>query len=577
MRGAALHQASLSAPLQEQVANRAAAWDAASGTRRLWQKDATLWTGADEGRWLAWLHAADATLADLPALLEFREQIAALGLTHALLLGMGGSSLCPEVLARTFGSRRGHPDLLVLDSTDPLQVRWFEARLDFARTLFVVASKSGTTLEPEILRAHFHSRARRLLGDERAGACFVAITDPGSQLERVAARDGYRRLFHGVPEIGGRFSALSSFGMVPAAILGLDLERLLERARAMAAACGPEVPARENPGVALGITLGALALRGIDKLTLIGAAGLDALGAWLEQLVAESTGKHGKAIIPVDREPLAAPEWYGDDRVFVQIRLAGAPDGEQDAAVARLEQAGRPVLRIDVPDKAALAAEFFRWEIATAVAGAVLGIHPFDQPDVEAAKTAARKVTAEFERSGALPAEAPFHEEGGLRLFADPQNAAAIRQAAPQPSLAGFLGAHLRRARPGDYVALLAFVPMTGEHERRLQDARRAIRDALRVATCLGFGPRFLHSTGQAYKGGPATGVFVQVTCDDAEDVDVPGQRLTFGVVKAAQARGDLQVLAERGRRALRVHIAGDVACGLDALARAVQAALARS
>jgi len=335
------------------------------------------------------------------------------------------------------------------------------------------------------------------------------------------------------------------------------------------------VPAAENPGLALGTTLGVLATQGIDKLTLVASPGVHDLGAWLEQLVAESTGKQGQGIIPVDRERVAGPEVYGADRVFVYLRLDDGPDPAQDAAVDALEKAGRPVVRIRIATRYDLAEEFLRWEVATAIAGSVLRINPFDQPDVEASKIATRALTDEYEKTGRLPAESPFFEGEGVKLFADAANAEALKKAAgAAPSLAGYLKAHLGRLQPGDYFALLAYVAMTAEHEGPLQSARHRVRDAKRVATCLGFGPRFLHSTGQAYKGGPDTGVFLQITCDDASDVPVPGQKYTFGAVKAAQARGDFQVLSDRRRRALRVHLGPDVAAALRALDAAVQKAL---
>jgi transaldolase / glucose-6-phosphate isomerase len=452
-------------------------------------------------------------------------------------------------------------------------VRAFEARVDLGNTLFVVASKSGSTLEPSIFKAYFFERARSLFA--APGSRFIAITDPGSHLEAEAARDGFRGVYHGVPSIGGRFSALSNFGMVPAALLGLDVAALLRTASVMAHACGPEIPAAENPGVALGVALGTLARLGRDKVTLVASPGIADLGAWLEQLLAESTGKQGKALIPVDRERLASAATYGADRCFVYLRLATAPDAAQDAAMDVLEAAGQPVVRIAVPALEALAAEFFRWEIATAAAGAVLGIHPFDQPDVEASKIETRALTAAYERSGSLPQETPFAVAGGLWLFADEANASALQAAAgSQATLAGFLGAHLRRLEPGDYFALLAYVHMQPAHETLLQAMRHRVRDRFRIATCLGFGPRFLHSTGQAYKGGPNTGVFLQITAEDAQDLPVPGQRYTFGVVKAAQARGDLQVLCARRRRVLRVHLGADVAAGLQALDAALALAL---
>jgi transaldolase/glucose-6-phosphate isomerase len=545
-------------------------WTEGSKVRRLWARDASLWTGGDEASWLGWLGIVDEQPARVDELRRIAGDVRRDGFTHVLLLGMGGSSLCPEVLARTFGPRPGWPELAVLDSTDPSQVRAFEARVDLGRTLFVVSSKSGTTLEPNIFKQYFLARAREALGADKAGDRFIAITDPGSKLEQAARADRFRQVFFGRPSIGGRYSALSDFGLVPAALMGLDVERLLGHARAMARACAAPGPAEENPGAVLGVLLGVLAARGRDKVTLLASPGLRDLGAWLEQLLAESTGKAGTGLIPVDREPPGAPRVYGRDRLFVHLRLQSAPDASQDQAVARLENDGHPVVRLAVPDLHHLGAEFFRWEFATAVAGAELGINPFDQPDVEASKVATRRLTDEFERTGRLPAERPIAEGGGIRLFADARNAGELAGAGRTP--AGLLQAHLGRLRPGDYLALLAYVEMTAGHEASLQAIRTRIRDRYRVATCLGFGPRFLHSTGQAYKGGPNTGVFLQITCDDAADLAVPGQRYTFGIVKAAQARGDFEVLAERGRRALRVHLGPDVGAGLAELERALAA-----
>jgi transaldolase/glucose-6-phosphate isomerase len=378
-----------------------------------------------------------------------------------------------------------------------------------------------------------------------------------------------------VRSIGGRYSALSNFGMVPAAVMGLEVERLLDEAERMLHACAPGVPAAENPGLVLGTILGIAATKGIDKLTIAASPGIHDLGAWLEQLIAESTGKEGKGIIPVDRERLASASAYGDDRIFAYLRLDEAPDPAQDAAVQALEQAGKPVVRIHVSTKYDLGEEFIRWEIATAIAGSIIHINPFNQPDVEASKLATRALTEEYEKTGQLPSEAPFFEGEGVKLFADPANAEVLRKAAGGGPLRAYLQAHLSRLRDGDYFALLAYVAMNEANESALQTSRHRIRDAKRVATCLGFGPRFLHSTGQAYKGGPNTGVFLQVTCDDARDVPVPGQKYTFGIVKAAQARGDFQVLAERGRRALRIHLGPDVPAGLRTLDAAIEKALA--
>jgi transaldolase/glucose-6-phosphate isomerase len=566
---------SLPPVLAAEVEARLKDWDAQGGTRRLFAGDASLWTGSDEGAWLGWLGVVESQLDDLTPLLRVRDEAKAEGFTHALLLGMGGSSLCPEVWKETFGRVAGHPELFVLDSTDPAQIRALEGKVDLARTLFLVSSKSGTTLEPNIFKAHFFETAKRVGGDGKAGRRFVAVTDPGSHLQEEAEADGFRAVFPGVTSIGGRYSALSNFGLVPAAVMGLDVEHLLDEAERMLHACGPGVPAVENPGLVLGTILGVLGGKGIDKVTLVASPGVHDLGAWLEQLLAESTGKQGRGLIPVDRERLGPPDVYGDDRLFVYLRLESSPEPAQDAAVAALEKAGKPVVRIGVATTYDLAEEFLRWEIATAIAGSLLGINPFNQPDVEASKVATRQLTAEYEKTGRLPAEAPFFEGEGVRLFADPANVESLTKAAGGTlTLTALLRAHLDRLGNGDYFALLAYVPMSPAHEEALQALRHHVRDRRRAATCLGFGPRFLHSTGQAYKGGPNTGVFLQVTCDDAKDLPVPGQRYTFGIVKAAQARGDFQVLAERKRRALRVHLGPDVEAGLRTLGAAVERAV---
>jgi len=565
----------LPAALQGEVAQRIKDWDAQGGTRRLFAGDASLWTGSDEANWIGWIGIVEHQLDDLKPLLGIQAEARREGWTQALLLGMGGSSLCPEVWKETFGAVPGSPELFVLDSTDPAQVKACEQKLDLEKTLFIVSSKSGSTLEPNIFKAYFFDRVKQVLGADKAGSRFVAVTDPGSSLEKQAKADGFRHVFPGVKSIGGRYSALSNFGMVPAAVMGLDVERLLDEAERMLHACAPGVPAEENPGLVLGTVLGVAAARGFDKLTLVASPGIHDLGAWLEQLIAESTGKQGKGIIPVDRESIGPPGAYGDDRVFAYLRLEEAADAAQDAAVAALEKAGKPVVTIRVATKYDLGEEFVRWEVATAIAGAVLGINPFNQPDVEASKIATKTLTSEYEKTGKLPAEAPFFEGEGVKLFADAKNAEALKKAAgPAPSLGAYVKAHLDRLGKGDYFALLAYIQMSAAHEAALQVVRHRVRDKRRVATCLEFGPRFLHSTGQGYKGGPNSGVILQVTCDDAQDVPVPGQRYTFGVVKAAQARGDLQVLAEGARRALRVHLGPDIAVGLRTLGSAIEKAL---
>jgi transaldolase/glucose-6-phosphate isomerase len=406
------------------------------------------------------------------------------------------------------------------------------------------------------------------VGADKAGSRFIAITDPGSKFEQIAQADGFRHIFHGVPSIGGRYSALSDFGMVPAAVMGIDAPKFLDQADVMAISCSSCLPVDKNPGAQLGLILGLAAKSGRDKVTLIASPGISDFGAWLEQLLAESSGKEGKGIIPVDRERLGPPEVYGNDRVFAYIRLENGADPAQDAAAEALSKAGHPVIRIALSDTYNLGQEMFRWEFAIAVAGSVMGINAFNQPDVEASKIATKKLTTEYEKTGSLPAESPILSENGIQLFTDEKNAAALgAAAASDKTLAGYLRAHLGRIKAGDYFALLAYVEMNQAHETTLQDIRTSVRDKKRVATCLGFGPRFLHSTGQAYKGGPNSGVFLQVTCNDKADLAVPGQKYTFGVVKAAQARGDFQVLADRNRRALRVHLE-DLESGLATLAK---------
>jgi len=547
-------------------------WRANGKVRRLWQLDASLWTNDDESKWLGWLGITDEQIGHIDKLKSFAAEVKNGGFRDILLLGMGGSSLCPEVLSLTYPQVAAFPKLHILDSTDPAQIRATEAKIDLAKTLFIVSSKSGSTLEPNIYKQYFFDRVKQVLGADRAGTRFITITDPGSKMQLVAERDRFWQIFYGLPSIGGRYSALSNFGMTPAAAMGLDVEKFLDRTEEMVQACMSCVPVEENPGVLLGLILGTAATMGRDKLTIIASPEVFDLGAWLEQLIAESTGKVGKGIIPLDREELGPPDVYGNDRIFAYIRLSNAADAKQDAKVAALEKAGHPVVRIALPETYDLGQEFFRWEIATAVAGSVIGINAFNQPDVEASKIETRKLTSEYEMTGSLPPEQPLLDEGGFKLFTDEKNAAELAKAVgSDKSLKNYLRAHLSRLGAGDYLGLLAYVQMNDEHEAALQSLRHVVRDRKRVATCLGFGPRFLHSTGQAYKGGPNSGVFLQVTCDDAKDLQVPEQKYTFGVVKAAQARGDFAVLAERNRRALRVHLGSDVSAGLKNLSELVQ------
>jgi transaldolase/glucose-6-phosphate isomerase len=539
---------------------------------RIWAHDASVWSGKDEHAWLGWLTVATDQAVHADRFEHFVDSVRAAGFTDAVVLGMGGSSLCPDVLAATFPAQAGFPRLRVLDSTDPQQVKAIDDNVDLARTLFFVSSKSGTTLEPNIFAAYFFERMSQVAGTDQAGSHFIAITDPGSPLEDLARRQRYRSVFSGVPSIGGRYSALSDFGIVPAAASGIDVKALLASARAMAQACAPETPAGDNPGLVLGTVIGTCVNAGRNKLTFITSPGVARLGAWSEQLLAESTGKQGRGVIPVAGEPTGTPEVYGTDRLIAYIRLTSDADDDQDPKVRALEKAGQPVVRIELSDPHELGGEFFRWEFATAVAGSLIGIDPFDQPNVEEAKVLAREITDRYDETGMIAVQGPFFESEGLQLYADDANRAElIEMAGEDADVSGYLNAQLGRAGAGDYVALLAYIEMTPTHEVILSEIRGLIRDARRMATCVGFGPRFQHSTGQAYKGGPNTGVFLQITCDDTVELAVPGHRYSFGVVKEAQARSDLDVLAKRGRRVLRLHVGTDVGAGLERLRTAVE------
>jgi hypothetical protein len=446
-------------------------------------------------------------------------------------------------------------------------------KVDLAKALVIVASKSGSTLEPNILKQYFYAEMEKAVGAGKAGSHFIAITDPGSKMEQVARSDGFRHIFYGDPEIGGRYSALSNFGVIAATVAGLDpLKLLSEAAKSVAEAKNP-LP--DNPAIQLGLILGSAHNAKRDKITIFASPEIHDLGAWLEQLIAESTGKLGKGITPVDREEIGPPAVYGSDRIFAYIRLANNSAPGLDAKVAALQAAGHPVVRFDIQETYEIFGQFFTWEVATAVAGSVMGINPFNQPDVESAKVETRALTSEYEKTGKLPTRTPFASDGGIDLYATDAYATKLKDAASEHSLVGYLRAHFDQVHTGDYFATLAFIAMFPQHEEIIQKFRHKARDVKKVATCLGFGPRFLHSTGQDYKGGPNTGVFLQITADHAADLAIPDQKYSFGIVIAAQAAGDLAVLEARGRRALRVHLGKNVEAGLKTLAAAVDAALA--
>ncbi len=540
---------SLPEKLENAVQLKLDEWNNDNKIPKIWSKDAGVWTNDDEAKWLGWIDSVSTELEKVDEYKAFAED--AKDFESVALLGMGGSSLCPEVLAETFGKKQFH----ILDSTDPAQIKTLENKLNLEKTLFIVASKSGSTLEPNTFYQYFHKKVSEKVGEENAGKHFVAITDPGSKLEKVAKKNNFRKIFYGDPTIGGRFSALSPFGMAAGASMGLDVEEFLKNAQEMVEACKTTNPA-ENPGAVLGIILGVCNKNGRDKLTIFTSPEIYDVGAWLEQLIAESTGKLDKSIIPIDLEEIAKPEDYSDDRIFAYLKLKDTSDDSIDEKVALLRDSGFPVVEIVLEDKMNLGQEFFRWEFATAVAGAIMEINPFNQPDVESAKIEAKKLTEEYEETGELPKEEPFFEADGIKLFSSEKYAKQLDEyVGEEKTLAKYLEAHLAHIQENDYFALLAYIERNAENLKLTQEIREKVFDKKLAATALGFGPRFLHSTGQGYKGGANNGVFLQITSDDAEDFDVPQQDYTFGVVKAAQARGDFQVLLDRERRAMRVHL----------------------
>ncbi|RLA71220.1 MAG: bifunctional transaldolase/phosoglucose isomerase [Epsilonproteobacteria bacterium] len=569
--------ATLPDALSKSVESTLQDWTDNDKVERLWARDSWLWTGKDESKWLDWLSVPKDQMDHIGNLTRVLESSEGEFTQHLVLLGMGGSSLGPDMFKNTFGKIENHPELLILDSTDPEQIAQIEAQIDYKRTKFIVSSKSGGTLEPTIFKEYFFTKASEALGSDAAAANnFFVVTDPGSALHKLAEKEGFHRIFYGVPDIGGRYSALSNFGMVPGSAMGMNITNFLKLTILMVDACGADIAPKENPGVTLGAILGTACVNGRDKLTLIASPGIHSIGAWLEQLVAESTGKEGHGIIPVDGEALVDPEHYGDDRLFAYLRLATAPDAAQDAAVKKLKNAGHPVVQIDVPHIYNLGQELFRWEIATAVASSIIGINAFNQPDVEASKIVTKELTSAYEKAGSLPVETPMYEEDGIALYTDDKNIAQLRELAGEgASLADYIKAHLNRLTKGDYFAILGYINhLNPSYNASMQAIRTNVQDTFKVATCLGFGPRFLHSTGQAYKGGPNSGVFLQITCDDANDLQVPNHKYTFGIVKAAQARGDFAVLAERDRRALRVHLGKNTEAGLKQLEAIVASVL---
>ena len=532
--------------------------------RRIWRKDATAWKAEDEHQKiirnsLGWLSVPGKMAAVADELTAFAEQIRSAGFKHVIVCGMGGSSLCPEVLRQTFGPQQGYPELLVLDSTDPDVLADFGRRIDVERCLFVIASKSGTTTEPLVFYKYWYDEVRKRKSDP--GNSFVAITDPGTRMVEMATSDHFHHIFLNPPDIGGRYSALSYFGLVPAALMGLDVKLLLARADAMVKSCGADVPAKDNPGVVLGAVMGECAKAGRNKLTIVTDSKIAALGLWIEQLVAESTGKEGQGIVPVHGEPVGAPDVYGSDRLFISIAIeeADAPSPQQ---FDPLVKAGHPVVMRTLADAYDLASEFFLWEFATAVAGWCLGINPFDQPNVQESKDATRELLDYFKSHGELQEQEPLIGDDTLTIYGSERSAPGLVNS----SVAAALRAHLAAVRAGDYIALLVYVEETPEIEAALQAIRTRLRDSLHCATTTGYGPRFLHSTGQLHKGGPDAGVFIQITAHDHLDLAIPEEPYTFSVLKQAQASGDFRSLSAHGRRAIRVDLGTDALAGLQRL-----------
>ena len=542
--------------------------------RRIWDKDATLWKSEKAHQKiirnaLGWLTVAQWSSQRVDEMEAFAREVCDAGFTHVMLLGMGGSSLCPEVLRRTFGRRQGFPELLVLDTTDPDTIADFGSRADPDGTLFIVSSKSGTTIEPLSFYQYFHEAVRVVVSTEtfptNPGANFIAITDPGTLMERIATEANFRRVFLNPSDIGGRYSALSYFGMVPAALMGLDVREMLSRAVAAMDACSASATTKDNQGLRLGCVLGAMTRAGRDKLTLVTGAETSSLGLWIEQLIAESTGKEGRGIIPIAGESLGPPENYADDRVFVAVHT-GELDNETEIKLRALESAGHPVVHRVLSAPLDLAAEFFIWEFATAVAGALLEINPFDQPNVQESKDNTNRFLDEFKSKGSLPEQNLLAAGDGLKVYGAPPAVDSASPAVQVPPPDAVIRNHFARAKPGDYIALLAYIQETKAHDGLLQAIRTRLGSRFHVATTTGYGPRFLHSTGQLHKGGPDSGVFIQLTCDAKTDLAIPGEPYTFGVLRQAQALGDFSSLQSKGRRAIRIHLGRDVAAILENL-----------
>ncbi len=540
-------------------------------TAGFWQKQADLWTDSAEGQdsirsFMGWLRVAETMQKAVPEITAFVQEVTQAGFEHVVVMGMGGSTMAPIVFEKSFPAGQGLP-VSVLDTTDPGTVQQIEQSVPLEKTLFIVASKSGTTAEPLAFGDYFYAKLKELKGD-KAGENFVAITDPGSKFVTSATNEGYRKIFLNFAEVGGRFSALTYFGLVPAALYGIDIAALLDRAVAMMQACGSNGDVQDNPGLKLGATMGVLSKEGRDKLTLVVPDKLHDLGLWLEQLLAESTGKEGKGVLPVAGEPLGAPEVYGRDRLFVYVGYEDTPDQENRQKLQALQDAGHPVVTILMREPLDLGAEFFRWEVATAVAGAVLRINPFDQPNVQESKTATDRVMKVVQEQGHLPAgPAAAAEADGISYFTDAKGDGAV----------GTLKAFFGQAKAGDFVNLQAYLTESDAITAELQEFRQLVQEHLHLATTSGYGPRFLHSTGQYHKGGPNTGLFVQFTHQSPVELPLPGRSYSFGTFENAQAQGDLETLQQYKRRTLHIDLGSDAEASLPKVVAALKEALAQA
>ena len=511
---------------------------------RIWQRDHTVWRNDTAGisDRLGWLSVTERMRQEVPVLREFASQVRASGIQHVVLLAMGGSAFAPEVYRSTWGIAPGHPTFTMLDSTVPGRVRDVERAIDPAKTFFIVSSKSGTTTEVQCLYRYFRSLVDRQLGREAAGRQFIAITDEGTPLAEIAHKESFLRLFTNPADVGGRFSGLSLFGLVPAALMGGDLDAFLRSVGAMCQRCGPSVPLQENPGAWLGTMMGSLAQQGADKLTLVTSPTLASFGLWVEQMLAESLGKEGTGIIPVANEPLAPPDQYGTDRLFVYLRLDGDDNAVTDAHIQALEEAGWPIVRLIMASPNELGGELFRWGFATVVAGHLLGVNPFDQPNVQRAKDLTIQELGSYQRDGKLP---------------------PIEASSSVDSL-------LAQAKPGDYLALLAYLPQSPQADALLHRIRASVLRQHRIATTAGYGPRYLHSTGQLHKGGPNTGLFLQLVTDASDDLPIPGEGYSFDVLANAQAQGDIRALQDHHRRVVRLQLPRDYLAALQGLANSI-------